>query len=60
MSNEMFQRLSEESKKEIIDMHPLGLGMPEDIANASAFLLSDASRWITGTNLIVDGGYSAK
>lgn len=60
MSNEMFQRLSEESKKEIIDMHPLGLGMPEDIANACAFLLSDASRWITGTNLIVDGGYSAK
>ncbi len=60
MSNEMFQRLSEESKKEIVDMHPLGLGMPEDIANASAFLLSDASRWMTGSNLIVDGGYSAK
>ena len=60
MSNEMFQRLSEESKKEIIDMHPLGLGKPEDIADACAFLLSDASRWITGTNLIVDGGYSAR
>lgn len=60
MSNEMFQRLSEESKKEIIDMHPLGLGKPEDIANACAFLLSDASHWTTGTNLIIDGGYSAK
>ena len=60
MSNEMFQRLSEESKKEIIDMHPLGLGMPEDIANASAFLLSGAAKWMTGSNLIVDGGYSAK
>lgn len=60
MSNEMFQRLSEESKKEIIDMHPLGLGMPEDIANASAFLLSDAAKWMTGSNLIIDGGYSAK
>jgi len=60
MSNEMFQRLSEESKKEIIDMHPLGLGKPDDIAYACAFLLSDTSRWITGTNLIVDGGYSAK
>lgn len=60
MSNEMFKRLSEESKKEIIDMHPLGLGIPEDIANTSAFLLSDASRWVTGSNLIVDGGYSAK
>ena len=60
MSNEMFNNLSEESKKTIIEMHPLGLGKPEDIANACAFLLSDASRWITGTNLIVDGGYSAK
>lgn len=60
MSNEMFQRLSEESKKEIIDMHPLGLGMPEDIANAGAFLLSDAAKWMTGSNLIIDGGYSAK
>lgn len=60
MSNKMFQGLSEESKKEIIDMHPLGLGKPEDIANTCAFLLSDASRWVTGTNLIVDGGYSAR
>lgn len=60
MSNKMFENLPEESKKSIIDMHPLGLGKPEDIANASAFLLSDASRWITGTNLIVDGGYSAR
>ena len=60
MSNKMFEKLSEESKKSIIDMHPLGLGKPEDIASACVFLLSDASRWITGTNLIVDGGYSAR
>ena len=60
MSKEMFKRLSEESKKSITDMHLLGLGKSEDIANACAFLLSDASRWVTGTNLIVDGGYSAK
>ena len=38
--------------------HLLGFGTPEDIANAAAFLLSDASRWITGTTLVVDGGYS--
>lgn len=60
MSNKMFKNLPEESKKSIIDMHPLGLGKPNDIANACAFLLSDASRWISGTNLIVDGGYSAR
>ena len=59
MSNKMFGNLPEESKRSIINMHPLGLGKPEDIASACAFLLSDASRWITGINLIVDGGYSA-
>lgn len=36
--------------------YPLGFGKPEDIANASIFMLSDASRWITGTTLILDGG----
>ena len=60
MSNKMFENLPDESKKVILDMHPLGLGKPKDIANTCAFLLSDASRWITGTNLIVDGGYSAR
>lgn len=39
--------------------HPLGFGEPEDVAHAVLFLLTDASRWVTGTNLIVDGGYSA-
>lgn len=60
MSNNFFDSLSEDEKKSIIDMHPLGLGEPEDIANACIFLLSDASKWVTGTNLIVDGGYCAK
>jgi len=60
MSNKMFENLPEESKKSILGMHPLGLGKPKDIGNTCAFLLSDASRWITGTNLIVDGGYSAR
>lgn len=40
---------------------PLGcLGMPEDIANACLFLASPQARWITGTNLVVDGGFSAR
>jgi NAD(P)-dependent dehydrogenase (short-subunit alcohol dehydrogenase family) len=37
-------------------IHPLGLGMPEDVANTAIFFLSQASRWITGTTLIMDGG----
>jgi NAD(P)-dependent dehydrogenase (short-subunit alcohol dehydrogenase family) len=36
--------------------YPLGFGRPEDVANAAVFLLSDASRWITGTSLVLDGG----
>lgn len=44
----------------ITELHPLGLGKPEDVANACIFMLSDASRWITGTNIIVDGGYLAR
>jgi NAD(P)-dependent dehydrogenase (short-subunit alcohol dehydrogenase family) len=38
----------------------LGLGKPEDIAYTAAFLLSDASKFITGTSIIVDGGYMAQ
>jgi NAD(P)-dependent dehydrogenase (short-subunit alcohol dehydrogenase family) len=37
----------------------MGIGEPEDVAYAAAFLLSDASRFITGTSIIVDGGYLA-
>jgi NAD(P)-dependent dehydrogenase (short-subunit alcohol dehydrogenase family) len=40
--------------------HPLGFGEAIDVAQAVYFLLSDASRWITGTNLIIDGGYCAR
>lgn len=36
--------------------YPLGLGEPSDITSAIVFLLSDAARWITGQQLVVDGG----
>lgn len=56
----MFEDIGEEASSEIIKKHPLGIGEPKDIANACIFLLSDASRWVTGTNLVIDGGYSAQ
>lgn len=46
--------------RQITELHPLGLGEPEDVAYACVYLLSDASRWITGTNLVIDGGYVAR
>jgi len=55
----MFENVGEDAAKEIFKKHPLGIGQPEDVANACIFLLSDASKWITGSNLVVDGGYSA-
>ncbi|MBU3621834.1 SDR family NAD(P)-dependent oxidoreductase [Polynucleobacter sp. CS-Odin-A6] len=36
--------------------YPLGFGTPEDVANACIYFLSDASKWVTGTTLIMDGG----
>jgi len=45
--------------EEHISRHPLGLGKPEDVAYACIYLLSEASRWVTGSNMMVDGGYTA-
>ena len=50
-----------ETKKNLSKVIPLGrIGKPVDIANATIFLLSDESSFITGTELIVDGGLTAR
>lgn len=50
---------NEVTQKEMLKRYPLRrFGKPEDIANAAVFLLSDASSWITGINMKIDGGYS--
>ena len=56
--DKMFSELPESAKTSIAKMHPMGFGEPQDVANAVAYLLSDASKWVTGSNLVVDGGYS--
>ncbi len=38
--------------------YPLGIGHCNDITNLVCFLLSDSSRWITGQNIVIDGGRS--
>lgn len=47
---------NEEVAKRMLATYPLGLGKPEDIYNAVSFLLSDEARWITGQQVVVDGG----
>ncbi|WP_082145270.1 SDR family NAD(P)-dependent oxidoreductase [Delftia tsuruhatensis] len=50
------QTVGDEAMKKQEAGHPLGFGLPEDVANAAIFMLSDASRWITGTTIVMDGG----
>lgn len=52
--------LSEEQREERKAGFPMGLGKPSDIASTAMFLLSDGARWITGQNIVVDGGYTSR
>jgi meso-butanediol dehydrogenase/(S,S)-butanediol dehydrogenase/diacetyl reductase len=51
--------LPEEVLDAIGARHPLGLGTAGDLVGAYSYLAGDASRWTTGSALVVDGGYSA-
>lgn len=61
---EMFDRLATRLQQDELAQlelaHPLGFGDPADVAAVAAFLASDETRWITGSVLTVDGGYSAR
>lgn len=55
------ENLSEEELKINLKEYPLNrFGKPEDVAWSIIYLLSDASSWVTGTSLIVDGGFMLK
>ncbi len=64
VETEMHERLMGGAEPNVIEayrgMHLLGFGHATDVANAALFLLSDGSKWITGTDMIVDGGYLSK
>lgn len=51
--------ITEDQLKEDAKRYPLGrYGKPEEVAHAVIYLLSDASSWVTGSNLLIDGGYT--
>lgn len=55
-----YAKADDKALANVLNKQVLGLGQPDDVANASIYLLSDASRFITGTDLLVDGGYTAQ
>ncbi len=56
MTKSIFE--NEDVSQRMSTQYPLGIGFPNDIAEAVSFLLSEKSRWITGQQLTVDGGRS--
>ena len=58
ISNRM---LTEEDVAKDVEQYPLKrYGEPSEVAYAIIYLLSDAASWVTGTNLVIDGGRSLK
>jgi meso-butanediol dehydrogenase / (S,S)-butanediol dehydrogenase / diacetyl reductase len=55
----MHDGLPAEAVDAIAARHPLGLGSAGDLVGAYSYLASDASRWTTGSAIVVDGGYAA-
>ncbi len=47
----------EATMEQHVAQYPLGVGHPADVSHAIIFLLSQEARWITGTNIVMDGGF---
>jgi len=58
MSNEVKSLLSKEQYDNLISKHPLGVGSVRDVSDCIIYLLSDSSKWVTGTTIRIDGGFS--
>ena len=59
MGQGLLGMLTPEQGKALEGKHLLGFGSARDVSYAIAFLLVETARWITGSTLVVDGGYTA-
>ena len=57
MVNEFIQNISEDDLRKAKNEYPLGWGKPNYIAGLIVFLICEQSRWITGENIVIDGGH---
>jgi NAD(P)-dependent dehydrogenase (short-subunit alcohol dehydrogenase family) len=56
-----FERGVDGYRRHLDSLHPIGhVGEPDDVAHGIVYLASDESRFVTGSELVIDGGYSAR
>ncbi len=61
MNRKQLASFTQENWDEVNRLHPLGrIGEPQDVAPAVVYLASNESSWVTGTSIMVDGGYTAQ
>ena len=60
MTDKAMEATSDESMDKASADYPLGYGVPEDVAGLTIYLLSDASKWMTGSEIVMDGGLTLK
>ena len=60
MTDQASDIVSDEELKKAEAEYPLGYGEPSDVAGLVMYLLSDLSKWMTGSDLVIDGGFTLK
>jgi NAD(P)-dependent dehydrogenase (short-subunit alcohol dehydrogenase family) len=60
MTQRLWADLPPKYRSELEKMYPLGFGTARDVAYGAAYLIADTGRWVTGTTLVIDGGFTAR